>query len=590
MRKGSDLIGKVVVAYDTGKKIARVQDLMFDQDSNQLVALLVEEAGWFSGARVLPFQNIKAVGLDAIITMTESDILPARQFSEANAILKANNIIKGTQILTTDGRNLGRMVDLYFDEFTGTVEGYEASGGLFADAYSGRSFVPALQTLTIGQDVSFVPAEVADMMQEQVGGLRGAMQSASDKVQAAAQTTGDKLQAATTEAGYRLQEVGRKTTAAVTNAVVDPQEQKAFVTGKIAEADIIDASGTGIIIRGQLITAADADRAEAQGLLDQLYRASGGSVNQRATEKFQGAVGTAGEKLQSARRSAAAAVTNRVVDPAAQKAFVLGKLPEWTVTSSAGELICLSGQPVTPAVADLAESEGVLDELYRATGGRITEELARKADELAAGQVVEQAEGRRVEQAVRTAEGFIVAAPGQIVTKRVIEQAKRYHQEQSLLQAVGLTTQAALQSTLRYRANGVARSTGDQFGTATQSVGEQVSRGADQVKNQVKTEAQTLWQQLRVTATDLQARSNRVVEEQRIKNALGRPVTRVILDHQDQVILNLGDLITHRAIEQARQANLLDVLLTSVYSQTPDFSKSELRAPEVGMAALKASH
>ena len=586
MRKGSDLIGKVIVAYDTGRKIARVKDLMFDQDSNQLVALLVEEAGLFSGARVLPFQNIKAVGQDAIITITESAIVPASKFAEANAILKGDNVIRGTQILTTDGRNLGRMVDLYFDEFTGTVEGYEASGGLFADAYSGRSFVPALQTLNIGEDVSFVPAEVADMMEEQVGGLRGAMQSASGKVQAAAQITGDKLQAATTEAGQRLQEVGRKTTAAVTNAVVDPQEQKAFVIGNAAESDVIDASGTELIIRGQLITAADADLVEAQGLLDHLYRAAGGSVNHRATEKLQGAVGTAGEKLQSARRSATAAVTNRVVDPATQKAFVLSKLPEWTVTSASGELIGLSGQPVTPAVAELAESAGVLDELYRATGGRITEELTRRADGLAASQVVEQAQGRRVLQTVRTAEGLIVAAPGQIVTERVIEQAKRYHQEQSLLQAVGLTPQAVLQSTLRYRANGMASSTGDQLGSTAQSVSEQVSRGADQVK----TEAQTLWQQLRETASDLQARSNRVVEEQRIKNALGRPVTRVILDHHDQVILNLGDLITHQAIEQARQANLLDVLLTSVYSQTPDFSKSELRAPEVGMAALKGSH
>jgi hypothetical protein len=55
------------------------------------------------------------------------------------------------------------------------------------------------------------------------------------------------------------------------------------------------------------------------------------------------------------------------------------------------------------------------------------------------------------------------------------------------------------------------------------------------------------------------------------------------------VILNVGDLITHQALEQARQANVLDVMLSSVYSQTPEFSKAELRAPEPGMAALKGA-
>jgi len=37
MRKGSDVIGKVVVTYDTGKKIERILDLIFDQERNQLL-------------------------------------------------------------------------------------------------------------------------------------------------------------------------------------------------------------------------------------------------------------------------------------------------------------------------------------------------------------------------------------------------------------------------------------------------------------------------------------------------------------------------------------------------------------------------
>ena len=88
------------------------------------------------------------------------------------------------------GRDLGTMTDLYFDDTTGAIEGYEVSGGLFADAYSSRSFVPAPDTLKIGEDIAFVPSETADLMQEQIGGLKGAMQTAGGKVQEMAQFTG----------------------------------------------------------------------------------------------------------------------------------------------------------------------------------------------------------------------------------------------------------------------------------------------------------------------------------------------------------------------------------------------------------------
>ena len=67
---------------------------------------------------------------------------------------------------------------------------------------------------------------------------------------------------------------------------------------------------------------------------------------------------------------------------------------------------------------------------------------------------------------------------------------------------------------------------------------------------------------------------------------MGRPVTRVILDRNDEVILNVGELITHQAIAISRQADVLEILLDSVYTVTPNLSLDELRAPEAGKAAL----
>jgi hypothetical protein len=281
-------------------------------------------------------------------------------------------------------------------------------------------------------------------------------------------------------------------------------------------------------------------------------------------------------------RDATASLTNAVVDPTEQKAFAIGRTAEWTVDTSTGVIVVLAGQEVTATIAEQAERLNVLDELYRATGGRIRDQLAVRADSTAAGYVVEQAKGRRVQHIVRARSGFIVAAPGQIVTDSVIERAKLQHTERELLSAVGLSTSTAI----RHRANDTASSVGDRFNQSTQVFGDQFYQGTVQVTEG----ARSLWYRIKQVANEWQARSARAFEEQRIKGALGRPVTRVILDENDEIILNVGELITHRSIAAARRAGVLDALLNSVYTHAPQFSKAEMSAPESGKASLSSSN
>jgi uncharacterized protein YrrD len=425
MRKGNEIIGKPVVSYNSGRKIDTVKDLIFDQNSNQLLGFLIQEGGWFSRNKVLLLKDVLAIGADAVITRSADSIFDARQSPEIAKILEFNNALKGTKILTIDGRNLGTMVDLYFDNETGMVQGYEVSGGLFADAYSGRSFVPTPQTLKIGKDVAFVPVETALLMEEQVGGIKAAMQTAGERVQDTMHTTNEKLQ----------------------------------------------------------------------------------DVVQSTNEKLQ----EAGGKLQSS-------------------------------TSS----------------------------LSQSVSARLNSTLV--------GQAVEEARGYRVRQFVRSEDGFIIAAPGQIVGDSVIKFARRFHQEEALLQAVGLSTRNAAQ----LRANGIATVAGDRARFGANRAEDHLQEGAQQLK----AEANQLWRKLKSGLNDFQDRSSHAIEQKRIMGALGRPVNRVILDQQDQVILNVGELITHQAIEVARQAGVLEVLLSSVYTETPKLSRADIEAPHPGRASL----
>ncbi|MBE9137258.1 PRC-barrel domain-containing protein [Nodosilinea sp. LEGE 07088] len=622
MRQGSDILGKSIFAYDTGKMLESVRDLVFDHETNQVLGFLVSEAGWFKGARILPLASVKAIGPSGIITADKSTLVSAKTLSRIKALLRENNILRGTKIMTTDGRHLGTMVDLFFDEITGLVEGYEVSGGLFADAYSGRSFVPALHTLTIGEDVAFVSPETADLMEEQVGGVRGALQSASDRLQEASQYTGtklqeagqytsEKLQAATTaaqkdwealtrDASEQYDTARRSAEVSITNAVVAPSEQQAFTLGKTTQDAVLDHQGHMLFPVGLAITAADVQKASDSGVLDRLYRATGGDIGQEARDRIQVATQAAREQFQTATQQAKdqfqsatqqasqdlkglqhdtlASITNAAVSPANQRAYVLGKIVDRDIYTTAGNLLIAEGAVVNTEVLSLADSAEVLDELYRATGGDISADLTQQATGFLAAPLVDQTLGQRAETTVRTPSGVVIVAAGQIVTETVLERARTHRQEQALMDATGLSLDAAL----RQGASQRLQRTNEQFKQRTAIAGRQLQTGASQLQS----EAATLWAVLQRQATNAQVQVQQFIENRRIQGALGRPVTRVMLDEQDQVILNVGDLITHKAIHRARAAGCLEILLGSVYSHTPELTRSDLRAPTPGDAAL----
>jgi hypothetical protein len=72
-----------------------------------------------------------------------------------------------------------------------------------------------------------------------------------------------------------------------------------------------------------------------------------------------------------------------------------------------------------------------------------------------------------------------------------------------------------------------------------------------------------------------------------INDAVGRPVTKVILDRSDDVILNLGDIITHEAVQRAYDAGTLDTLLGSVYKGEVAFERDEMKAPGQGTSTVE---
>lgn len=67
------------------------------------------------------------------------------------------------------------------------------------------------------------------------------------------------------------------------------------------------------------------------------------------------------------------------------------------------------------------------------------------------------------------------------------------------------------------------------------------------------------------TYTNIRDDLNSVIQDDNILAILGRPIKRTIRDGENNVILNIGDLISVKAVIEAKQAGHLETLLNSVY-------------------------
>jgi uncharacterized protein YrrD len=168
MRKGKDAGGLLVITRDSGKKLGKVEDLVLDRQGSRILGILVDEAGWFKQAKVVAWPSFRVIGLDAVIIDEEASVKPASEVPEMAEVLEGGNVLVGLRVATTDGRELGKIEEFYFDPETGVVKGFELSGG------KGRSFLPTPASFQPGKDVAFVDSSVVETIVDLKEALRGA--------------------------------------------------------------------------------------------------------------------------------------------------------------------------------------------------------------------------------------------------------------------------------------------------------------------------------------------------------------------------------------------------------------------------------
>jgi hypothetical protein len=227
---------------------------------------------------------------------------------------------------------------------------------------------------------------------------------------------------------------------------------------------------------------------------------------------------------------------------------------------------------VNPVTADTLEAQvGGIQGALQGAGeqlGQATQNIAGKVSEAGAnagsGVAVYRAKvapedslvGKLTGSDVETDEGSVIVPKGRRVRPDDVERARDAGKLPALTASVA---QAAAQE--------AGARAGDSLGQAGDT-------------------ATGLWDQFTAKLGEITDSTGKRVDEHQTKqrlstiaDAVGRPVTKVILDREDNVILNMGDIITHQAIQRSYDAGGLDSLLDSVYKAKVEFTKEELRTP-----------
>ena len=161
MVKANEVIGRKVMVREGGQEIGKIKDLVVDTAGKQVIGFVVSE-GLMHSAKVAPWTALQAIGPDSVILSAADSVVKASEAPDIKAVLDKELNVRGLQLQTTQGKELGKIEDFRFNDRTGAIEGYELAGGLF----SHNSFLPAPPSIELGKDLAFVAPEAEATIQK----------------------------------------------------------------------------------------------------------------------------------------------------------------------------------------------------------------------------------------------------------------------------------------------------------------------------------------------------------------------------------------------------------------------------------------
>lgn len=275
-----------------GKKLSTIEDVIYDPQQNRVKALLVDKGGWFADAKIILIHDATSIGEDAVMIEDENKIKKAEEVKDGvAAVAKDDNYLTKTKVIAEDGKELGKVSDIYFDTNTGDVEEFEVSQGFMKNMQSGKKKFKVAEIVSVGKDATIVKSYTEEKFEEQgqQQGVQGAVnktrqkatsRETKDSINNFMDRTHDKLQELGQKAKDKVEEVKtssktQETLGSVNEKVREgkdriKEQRKQDALGKYLTVNIISPADKMIARRGDIVTHDLIGQAETVGVLDKV--------------------------------------------------------------------------------------------------------------------------------------------------------------------------------------------------------------------------------------------------------------------------------------------------------------------------------
>ena len=153
MKKSVDMLGLPVISITEGRELGMSKTLLIDAPNRIVAAITIEDEDWYRGVKLIPYDNVIAVGDDAVTINNSENILTLDAAGDFETLLDDNIRVIGTKAITRTGVIQGNITEIYIGD-DGSIEKCEITA-----PEGSTSEVTADQVAIFGKEVTVISPE-----------------------------------------------------------------------------------------------------------------------------------------------------------------------------------------------------------------------------------------------------------------------------------------------------------------------------------------------------------------------------------------------------------------------------------------------
>lgn len=153
MKKSVDILGLPVISITEGRELGMSKTLLIDAPNRVVAAITIEDEDWYRGVKLIPYDNVIAVGEDAVTINNSENILTLDAAGDFETLLDDNIRVIGTKAITRSGVIQGVISEIFIGD-DGSIEKCEITAPEGA-----TSEVTADQVSIFGKQVTVISPE-----------------------------------------------------------------------------------------------------------------------------------------------------------------------------------------------------------------------------------------------------------------------------------------------------------------------------------------------------------------------------------------------------------------------------------------------